>query len=110
MLQHITDYATYELKTTEFEPSDTGQISFYLSAVDDLLRHPDNKNSIGMVLCKRKDKIVVEYALRDNLKPIGVASYEAEITNSLPENIQSSLPTIEELEANFAREETILSS
>jgi len=55
-----------------------------------------------MFLCKRKNRIVVEYALRDNFKPIGVASYETKILNSLPENLKGSLPTIEELEEEFS--------
>ncbi len=94
-------YVVVELKATEFDPRDAGQMSFYLSAVDDLLRHADDRPTIGMILCKTKDRIVVEYALRDNYKPIGVASYETKIMESLPENLKGSLPTVEELEAEF---------
>jgi predicted nuclease of restriction endonuclease-like (RecB) superfamily len=101
-------YVIVELKTTEFDPRDAGQMSFYLSAVDDLLRHPEDRPTIGMILCKKKDKIVVEYALRDNLKPIGVASYETKLMESLPENLKGSLPTVEEIEAEFAKgDETV---
>lgn len=102
-------YVVVELKATEFDPRDAGQMSFYLSAVDDLLRHPEDRPTIGMILCKTKDRIVVEYALRDNLKPIGVASYETKMMESLPDNLKGSLPTVEEIEAEFAREELTVS-
>ncbi|MBP7075254.1 MAG: DUF1016 family protein [Rhabdochlamydiaceae bacterium] len=95
-------YVVVELKAHTFDPRDAGQMSFYLSAMDDLVRHPEDRPTIGMILCKTKDKIVVEYALRDNFKPIGVASYETKILESLPENLKGSLPTIEEIEAEFA--------
>lgn len=95
-------YVVVELKADEFDPRDAGQMSFYLSAVDDLIRGPEDQPTIGMLLCKCKNRIVVEYALRDNFKPIGVASYETKILNSLPENLKGSLPTIEELEEEFA--------
>jgi len=95
-------YFVVELKTTDFDPRDAGQMSFYLSVVDDLLRHPEDRPTIGMILCKTKDRIVVEYALRSNYKPIGVASYETKIIESLPDNLKGSLPTVEEIEAEFA--------
>jgi predicted nuclease of restriction endonuclease-like (RecB) superfamily len=98
-------YVVVELKATDFDPRDAGQMSFYLSAVDDLLRHPEDRPTIGMILCKTKDRIVVEYALRDNYKPIGVASYETKIMESLPDNLKGSLPTVEEIEAEFASNE-----
>ncbi|MBS0615612.1 MAG: DUF1016 family protein [Verrucomicrobia bacterium] len=94
-------YIIVELKANDFDPRDAGQMSFYLSAVDDLLRHPGDQPTIGMILCKTKDRIVVEYALRDNFKPIGVASYETKIMESLPENLKGSLPTVEEIEAEL---------
>lgn len=94
-------YVIVELKAAEFDPRDAGQMSFYLSAVDDLLRHPEDRPTIGMILCKTKDRIVVEYALRDNFKPIGIASYETKILESLPDNLKGSLPTVEEIEAEF---------
>lgn len=98
-------YVVVELKASDFDPRDAGQMSFYLSAVDDLLRHPEDRPTIGMILCKTKDRIVVEYALRDNYKPIGVASYETKIMESLPDNLKGSLPTVEEIEAEFAPNE-----
>jgi YhcG PDDEXK nuclease domain len=101
-LQHITDYATYELKAKDFNPRDVGQMNFYLSAVDDKLRHPDDKPTIGILLCKTKKKLKVEYALRDFKKPIGVASYKTKLFESLPKELKSSLPTVKEIEAELS--------
>ncbi len=84
-----------------FEPGFVGQMDVYLSAVDDLLRHPDDKPTIGLLLCRSKNKIVVEYALRDLRKPIGVAGWETKIVEKLPENLKGSLPTVEEIEAEL---------
>jgi len=93
-------YVVIELKVTEFKPEYAGKMNFYLSAVDDLLRHEDDQPSIGLILCKTKNKVVAEYALRDTQKPIGVSSFQ--LTESLPEKLQGSLPTIEELEAELS--------
>ena len=82
----------------------TGQMNLYLSAVDDLLRHPDDNPSIGLLLCRSKDKVVVEYALRGLLKPVGVADGETELVEMLPENLKGSLPTVEEIEAELTPE------
>jgi predicted nuclease of restriction endonuclease-like (RecB) superfamily len=75
---------------------------FYLSAVDDLFRHPDDKPTIGLLLCKEKNRVIVEYALRDVAKPIGVAQWETRLMESLPEDLKGSLPTVEEFEAELA--------
>ena len=75
-------------------------MNFYLSAVDDLLRQEQDQPSIGIILCKTKNKVVAEYALRDTQKPIGVSSFQ--LTESLPEKLRGSLPTIEELEAELS--------
>ena len=91
-------YCVIELKAKGFLPEYVGKINFYLSAVDDLVRHTDDNPTIGMILCKTKDNVTVEYALRDINKPIGVSEYETKILKSLPENLKSSLPTIEEIE------------
>lgn len=96
-------YVVVELKAGEFDPRDTGQMSFYLSAVDDLIRHPEDRPTIGMILCKMKDKVIVEYALRENLKPIGVASFETKILESLPDDFKGSLPTVEDIEAELSK-------
>ena len=73
--------------------------NFYLSAVDDLLRHHDDKPSIGLILCKEKNGIVAEYALRDMTKPLGVAEFT--YLEKLPEEFKGTLPTIEEIEAEL---------
>ena len=73
---HISQLTTQELKIDEFEPEHAGKMNFYLSAVDDLLRHAGDAPSIGLILCKRSNRVVVEYALRDTAKPMGVATYE----------------------------------
>lgn len=98
-------YVVIELKAVPFDPAFVGQMNVYLSAVDDLLRHPGDKPTIGLLLCRSKDRIVVEYALRDLKKPIGVAGWETRIVEKLPENLQGSLPSVEEIEAELSREE-----
>lgn len=92
-------YVVIELKAVDFQPEFAGKINFYLSAVDDLLRHPDDKPSIGIILCKGKNKVVAEYSLRDTNKPIGVSSYQ--LTEALPELLQGNLPSIEQLESEL---------
>lgn len=93
-------HVVIELKMAEFKPEYVGKMNFYLSAVDDLLRHEQDQPSIGIILCKTKNKVVAEYALRDTQKPIGVSAFQ--LTESLPEKLQGSLPTIEELEAELS--------
>ena len=95
-------YVVIELKNVEFKPEFAGKMNFYLSAVDDLLKHTDDCASIGLILCKTKNKIVVEYALRDTAKPIGISEFQ--LTESLPENLRGKLPTIEEIEAELKDE------
>ena len=89
-----------ELKAGEFRPEYVGKLNFYLSAVDDLLRSAGDAPSVGMILCRGQNETVVEYALRDVTKPIGVSAYE--LTKILPENLKSGFPTIEEIEAELA--------
>ncbi|WP_375318662.1 YhcG family protein [Candidatus Tisiphia endosymbiont of Oplodontha viridula] len=92
-----------EIKTNKFSPRDVGQLNFYLSAIDDQLKHPTDNPSIGLILCKDKgEQIKAEYALRDMTKPIGLAEYR--LTENLPENIKTALPTIEELEAELSKD------
>ena len=91
-------YVVVELKAAPFDPAFVGQMNLYLSAVDDLLRHPDDKPSIGLLLCKEKNKITVEYALRDLKKPIGVAAWHTHLVESLPKRLHGKLPTIEQIE------------
>ena len=92
-------YVVIELKIQEFKPEFAGKMNFYLSAVDDLLRQPEDQPSLGLILCKERNKIVVEYALRDTSKPIGVAEYR--LTQALPERLKSELPTNEDLAAEL---------
>lgn len=89
-------YVVIDLKVEEFKPEFAGKMNFYLSAVDDRLRHPDDRSSIGIILCKARDRVTVEYALRDAGKPIGVSEYR--LTEALPPELKSSLPTIEQLQ------------
>jgi predicted nuclease of restriction endonuclease-like (RecB) superfamily len=97
-------YVLIDLKTTAFKPEYAGKMNFYLSAVDDLLRHPDDKPSIGIILCKAKNKVVAEYALRDLAKPVGVSSYITKLVESLPPSLRGSLPSPKELEAELKKD------
>ena len=94
-------YVVIDLKTTAFKPEYAGKMNFYLSAVDDLLRHPDDKPSIGIILCKAKNRVVAEYALRDLAKPVGVTSYVTKLVESLPAAFRGSLPSPKELAAEL---------
>ena len=93
-------YVVIELKATAFRPDHAGQLSFYLSAVDAQMKGEHDAPTIGMILCKSKNKVVAEYALRNINQPIGVAEYQ--LTESLPEDLQSSLPSIEAIEKALA--------
>lgn len=77
-------------------------MNFYLSAVDDLVKHSSDQPSIGLILCKSKNNVLAEYTLRDMAKPIGLAEYR--LNEALPENIKTELPTIEELEAELVKD------
>ncbi len=98
-------FVVVELKTVPFEPEFAGKLNFYLSAVDDLLRHADDKPSIGLLLCRSKQRLIVEYALRDMHKPIGVSEWKARLVKSLPRHLEGSLPTVEQFEAELARDD-----
>ena len=92
-------FVVVELKKGDFIPEYAGKMNFYCSAVDDILKHPNDQPTIGLILCQNKDKLFVEYALRDIHKPIGISEYE--LTRILPDNLKSSLPSIEEIEAEL---------
>lgn len=92
-------FVVIELKIEDFKPEFAGKMNFYLSAVDDQLRHEDDKPSIGIILCKGRNEVVVEYSLRDTAKPMGVAQYK--VSPSLPPRLQQELPTIKELGREF---------
>jgi predicted nuclease of restriction endonuclease-like (RecB) superfamily len=92
-------FVVIELKVEGFKPEFAGKMNFYLSAVDDQLRHPDDQASIGIILCKGRNELIVEYALRDSGKPMGVAQYR--LSPALPEQLKRDLPTIEDLAKEF---------
>jgi hypothetical protein len=81
-----------------FKPEYAVKMNFYLSAVDDLLRHPDDKPSIGIILCKSKNKVIAEYALRNLAKPVGISNYVTKLVESLPAKLSGNLPGPEDLE------------
>ena len=91
-------YIVIELKARPFKPSDTGQLNYYLSAVDDLLKGKEDNPTIGILLCKSRDKIKAEYAFRHINRPMGVAEYETMLTKALPKELKSTLPTVKEIE------------
>jgi len=93
-------FVVIDLKMNQFKPEYAGKMNFYLSAVDDLLKHPADQPSVGIILCRTKKRMIVEYALRDTSKPLGVAEYR--ITAALPERLQQNLPSIEDLEAELS--------
>ena len=101
LFYHLTlrCYVVVELKATDFKPEYAGKMHFYLNVVDDQLRRGDDAPSIGLILCRTKNRTVVEYTLRDTTRPIGVSQFQ--ITEALPENLKGSLPTIEQIEAEL---------
>lgn len=100
-------YVAVELKTTDFEPRDAGQINFYLSVLDDKLKSVRDEPSIGIILCRKKSNIVVEYALGSIHKPVGVSGYTAKLMKTLPKKLKGMLPTVEEIEELEAKFEEI---
>ena len=99
-------YVVVELKATAFKPEYAGKMNFYLSAIDDLMRHPDDQPSIGIILCKAKNQVVAEYALRDLAKPVGISSYVTKLVESLPAALRGALPSPKELAAELKSAET----
>lgn len=95
-------YVVIELKAEKFKPEHLGQLSFYLTAVDTQVKAEHDTPTIGLLLCKSKNTVVAEYALRDKTQPIGVAEYQ--LIASLPEELQTSLPSIEQLERELGGE------
>ena len=95
-------YVVVELKATAFKPEHAGQLNFYLATVDAQIKAPDDKPTIGLLLCKTKKRLVAEYALSGMEKPMGVAEYQ--LVRALPKPLDTCLPTIEELETELSRE------
>lgn len=89
-------YVVVELKAGAFKPEHAGKLSFYLSAVDAQMKSEQDSPTIGLLLCKSQNRVVAEYALRDSNKPIGVAEYQ--LVEALPAELQTSLPSIEQIE------------
>jgi predicted nuclease of restriction endonuclease-like (RecB) superfamily len=98
LFYHVTlkCYVVVELKNRKFEPEYAGKLNFYLSAVDSLLKREDDQPTIGLLLCRDKNNIEVEFALRDMNKPMGVSEYT--LVEALPDNLKGALPTVEEIE------------
>lgn len=94
-------YVVIELKGGKFKPEHLGQLGFYLTAVDREVKHPQDNPTIGLLLCKSKNKIVAEYALGDKAQPMGIAEYK--LVESLPEELQTSLPSIEQIERELSK-------
>ncbi len=95
----LRSFVVIDLKMGKFKPEFAGKMNFYLSAVDDLLKHEKDEPTIGLILCKTKNKFIAEYALRKMQSPIGVS--EMNWLEKLPENLKGTLPTIEEIEAEL---------
>lgn len=95
-------YVVIELKARNFEIGDGAQLGMYMHAVDKLLRHPDDKPTVGLLLVREKNRVLVKYALCASKQPISVAEWETQLTQSLPENLRDSFPTIEEIEAELS--------
>jgi predicted nuclease of restriction endonuclease-like (RecB) superfamily len=93
-------YVVIEIKAGKFSPEHIGQLGFYMTAVDAQVKHEQDAATIGLVLCKTKNQVVAEYALRDNARPLGIAEYQ--LAHSLPEPLQTNLPTIEQIERELA--------
>ena len=92
-------YVVVELKATAFKPEHAGQLNFYLTAVDRQVKAPDDKPTIGLLLCKTQSRLIAEYALSGMDKPIGIAEYQ--LVRALPESLANSLPTVEALESEL---------
>jgi predicted nuclease of restriction endonuclease-like (RecB) superfamily len=96
-------FCVIDLKMTPFKPEYAGKMNFYLAAVDDMLRHSDDQPSIGLILCKTKNRIIAEYALRNTATPMGISEFRH--LETLPEQLKGTLPTIEEIEAELGKPE-----
>ena len=92
-----------ELKAGDFEPEYAGKLNFYLKAVDELIRREGDQPTIGLLLCKKSDRLIAEWALSDVHKPMGISEYQ--LSHQLPDEIQSNLPSIEQIEAELMNDE-----
>ena len=95
-------YVVIELKNTDFKPEYAGQLNFYLSAIDDMLKHENDNPTIGILLCKTRDKLTAEYALKDINKPIGVSEYK--LSDFVPAELVDTLPSADDIEKRIKME------
>ena len=95
-------FVVVELKAVPFDAAFVGKLNLYLSAVDDLMKQPDDRPTIGLLLCRGKSHLAVEYALRGLTQPVGVADWETQLVSKLPASLQGSLPTVEQIEAELS--------
>lgn len=100
-------YVVVELKAQDFDRSHAGQLAFYVSAVDELVRDKNENPTIGLLLCKTKNNFVADYTLKGINGPIGIAEYTTKLTAEMKKEIKSNLPTIEEIEAELAKVEAL---
>ncbi len=96
-------FVVIDLKAREFTPEAAGKMNFYLSTVDDRFRAPGDQPSIGLILCRSKNRVIAEYALRDLRKPIGVSGYVTKLVGALPKSFKGAVPTVAELERGLAK-------
>lgn len=95
---HLRCFLVVDLKARDFTPEAAGKMNFYLSAVDDRFRHTGDQPSIGLILCREKNRVIAEYALRDIQKPVGVSGYVTRLVETLPAPLKDAIPSVEELE------------
>lgn len=96
-------FIVVELKNTPFKPEYAGKMAFYLAAVNATLKHPEDEPAIGMILCRSGKRLVIEYALSDSKKSIGVSTYKTKVVESLPKDLKRDLPSVEQIEAELKK-------
>ena len=105
---NLRRYVVVELKAGEFKPTDAGQLGFYVKAVNEQLKHPGDNDAIGLIICRQKNRLVAEYALKSSTQLLGISEYR--LTKLLPRNFKSSLPSIQDIESQFTADEAQVGS
>ena len=100
---NLRRYVVVELKAGEFKPTDAGQLGFYVQAVNKQLKHPGDNDAIGLIICRQKNRLVAEYALKSSTQLLGISEYR--LTKLLPRDFKSSLPSIQDIESQFSAAE-----
>ena len=100
---NLRRYVVVELKAGEFKPTDAGQLGFYVQAVNEQLKHPGDNDAIGLIICRQKNRLVAEYALKSSIQLLGISEYR--LTKLLPRDFKSSLPSIQDIESQFSAAE-----